>query len=76
MQKKEWRSLGTLLRRRSGSSGRGEDTKSGYEDIYEVEDAHVKDFASFTGRFELSLPDPLESAKTPTAEVIARYNAQ
>jgi hypothetical protein len=35
----------------------------------------VKDFASLTGRFELDLPDPLDSAKAPTAEIIARYSA-
>jgi alpha-L-fucosidase 2 len=36
---------------------------------------HVDDFTSLTGRFTLSLPDPLKSSQTPTSEVIARYNA-
>ena len=37
--------------------------------------AHIEDFASLTGRFSLSLPDPLNSANTPTAELIERYNS-
>ncbi|KAL1801116.1 hypothetical protein ACET3X_001458 [Alternaria dauci] len=36
---------------------------------------HIEDFTSLTGRFTLSLPDPLKSSQTPTSEVIARYNA-
>ncbi|CAN9120406.1 unnamed protein product [Alternaria sp. RS040] len=36
---------------------------------------HIDDFTSLTGRFTLSLPDPLKSSQTPTSEVIARYNA-
>ncbi|KAJ4371828.1 hypothetical protein N0V86_008382 [Didymella sp. IMI 355093] len=37
--------------------------------------AHVEDFTSLTGRFSLSLPDPLNSTDTPTSELIARYNS-
>jgi alpha-L-fucosidase 2 len=43
--------------------------------LAKLRDAHVKDFASLTGRFELDLPDPLDSAKALTAEIIARYSA-
>jgi alpha-L-fucosidase 2 len=43
--------------------------------LVELRDAHVKDFASLTSRFELDLPDSLDSAKAPTAEIIARYSA-
>jgi alpha-L-fucosidase 2 len=37
--------------------------------------AHIEDFTSLTGRCSLSLPDPLDSANTPTAELIERYNS-
>lgn len=37
--------------------------------------AHIEDFTSLTGRFSLSLPDPLNSANTPTAKLIERYNS-
>lgn len=40
-----------------------------------LKDAHVRDFEPLTNRFVLSLPDPLDSAKIPTADVIARYSA-
>jgi alpha-L-fucosidase 2 len=43
--------------------------------LVELQKIHVEDFRSLTGRFSLSLPDPLDSAKTPTPEIIARYNA-
>lgn len=36
---------------------------------------HIDDFTSLTGRFTLSLPDPLKSSQAPTSDVIARYNA-
>ncbi|KZM26854.1 alpha-L-fucosidase [Ascochyta rabiei] len=38
--------------------------------------SHIEDFLSLTGCFSLSLPDPLNSAETPTSELIARYNAK
>ncbi|KAF2128266.1 glycoside hydrolase family 95 protein [Dothidotthia symphoricarpi CBS 119687] len=41
----------------------------------ELKDNHVQDFEALTGRFSLSLSDPLNSAETPTEEVIARYSA-
>lgn len=37
--------------------------------------AHIEDFTSLTGRFSLSLPDPLNSARTETSELINRYNS-
>lgn len=40
----------------------------------ELKRAHVEDFTSLTGRFELSLPDPLNSAVIETAEIIERYD--
>ncbi|KAJ4321393.1 hypothetical protein N0V94_002930 [Neodidymelliopsis sp. IMI 364377] len=43
--------------------------------LAELQKVHVEDLRSLTGRFSLSLPDPLGSAKTPTSEIIARYNA-
>jgi alpha-L-fucosidase 2 len=43
--------------------------------LAELRDAHVKDFALLIGRFELDLPDSLDLAKAPTAEIIARYSA-
>lgn len=43
--------------------------------LEELQKSHVDDFTSLTGRFSLSLPDPLNSADTPTSELIARYNA-
>jgi alpha-L-fucosidase 2 len=67
-----------------GYSFRGEDPAATVEErtskavaktFTELRNAHVQDFASLTGRFELSLSDPLGSVKIPTAEIIARYNA-
>lgn len=40
-----------------------------------LQSSHVDDFTQLTGRFALSLPDPLESANTPTSELLNRYNA-
>lgn len=37
--------------------------------------AHIKDFTSLTGRFSLSLPDSLDSAGTPTSELLTRYDS-
>ncbi|KAF3049056.1 hypothetical protein E8E11_009626 [Didymella keratinophila] len=37
--------------------------------------AHVEDFTSLTGGFSLSLPDPLNSADTPTTELVERYSS-
>lgn len=41
----------------------------------ELQNRHINDFTSLTGRFTLSLPDLLNSSQTPTSELIARYNA-
>ncbi|KAF9697577.1 hypothetical protein EKO04_004313 [Ascochyta lentis] len=43
--------------------------------LEQLRGSHVEDFMSLTSRFSLSLPDPLNSAETPTSELIARYNA-
>lgn len=40
-----------------------------------LQESHIEDFTSLTGRFSLSLSDPLNSTKTPTSELITRYNA-
>lgn len=40
-----------------------------------LQESHTTDFTSLTGRFSLSLPDPLGSANSPTSELLARYNA-
>ncbi|KAJ4982580.1 glycoside hydrolase family 95 protein [Stagonosporopsis vannaccii] len=40
-----------------------------------LHEAHIDDFTQLTGRFVLSLPDPLESAKSSTSELLARYSA-
>ncbi|KAF1347347.1 glycoside hydrolase family 95 protein-like protein [Lizonia empirigonia] len=67
-----------------GYSFRGEDLGSAVEattlaaaakTLDKLRDSHVADFTSLTGRFSLSLPDPLKSEDTPTSELIARYNA-
>ncbi|KAJ8108992.1 hypothetical protein OPT61_g7779 [Boeremia exigua] len=41
-----------------------------------LQQSHIKDFTSLTGRFSLSLPDPLKSANTPTSDLLLRYNAK
>jgi alpha-L-fucosidase 2 len=41
----------------------------------ELKARHVEDFISLSSRFELNLPDPLDSSEVPTSELIARYNA-
>ncbi|KAJ4377509.1 hypothetical protein N0V83_000334 [Neocucurbitaria cava] len=67
-----------------GYSFRGEDPgptvekstlKASTKTIAELRDGHIADFTSLTSRFKLTLPDPLDSAQTPTSELIARYNA-
>jgi alpha-L-fucosidase 2 len=67
-----------------GYSFRGEDPSLAVEDRtrkaatktpFQLKDAHVKDSASLTSRFELHLPDSTNSSQTQTAELIARYNA-
>ena len=40
-----------------------------------LQQSHVADFKSLTGRFSLSLPDPLNSAEIQTSELIARYSS-
>lgn len=49
--------------------------KAAAKSLLDLKKNHVKDFESLTGRFKLSLPDPLKSASTPTSELIARYTA-
>ncbi|CAO2652325.1 Nn.00g006080.m01.CDS01 [Neocucurbitaria sp. VM-36] len=49
--------------------------KAATKTIAELRKSHIADFTSLTSRFELTLPDPLGSAQTPTSELIARYNA-
>jgi alpha-L-fucosidase 2 len=67
-----------------GYSFRGEDPGSAVEDktqraaaksLTQLRDAHLKDFASLTGRFEHHLPDSRNSSQIQTAELISRYNA-
>jgi alpha-L-fucosidase 2 len=41
----------------------------------ELEKAHIEDFAALTGRFELSLPDTLNSSRLETSNLIRRYGA-
>jgi alpha-L-fucosidase 2 len=43
--------------------------------IAELRENHRQDFVGLFERFTLSLPDPLDSAKTPTAELLARFNS-
>lgn len=49
--------------------------KAATKTFAELRNGHIADFTSLTSRFELTLPDPLGSAQTPTSELIARYNA-
>ena len=67
-----------------GYSFRGEDPGPAVEVIThaaaaktleELQKRHIEDFTALTGRFLLSLPNPLDSANIPTSELIARYNA-
>ncbi|KNG44481.1 glycoside hydrolase family 95 protein [Stemphylium lycopersici] len=67
-----------------GYSFRGEDPgpavefttqKAAAKTLEELTTSHTKDFTSLTSRFELSLPDPLDSSQTPTSELVARYDS-
>ncbi len=40
-----------------------------------LRDRHTKEFETWTRRFELHLPDPLNAAQIPTSDLIARYQA-
>lgn len=70
--------------REFGYSFRGEDPGEEVEKATEaaaargftsLRERHVDDFESLTNRFTFSLPDPLNSVETETAELILRYNA-
>ncbi|USP80143.1 glycoside hydrolase family 95 protein [Curvularia clavata] len=65
-------------------SFRGEDPGPKVEEITkkaagksfdELKTSHIEDFTSLTGRFELLLPDPLNSSQVPTPELTARYDS-
>lgn len=43
--------------------------------LEKLQESHIEDFTSLTGRFSLSLPDPLNSVDTQTSEIIGRYTA-
>ncbi|KAF2845709.1 glycoside hydrolase family 95 protein [Plenodomus tracheiphilus IPT5] len=68
----------------SGYSFRSEDPgplvesttqKAAARTLAELEGAHIKDFNILVGRFELNLPDNLNSSQVPTADLIERYNS-
>lgn len=66
-----------------GYSFRGEDSgpaveevtrKAASKSLIELKFSHVEDYNSLMGRFELVLPDSLNSSQVPTSELIARYD--
>lgn len=69
---------------RYGYSFKGEDPgpaveartlKAAAKTLQELQTAHVEDFSTLTSRFELSLPDTLNSAQLETSDLTRRYNA-
>ncbi|KAH9869857.1 hypothetical protein J1614_006777 [Plenodomus biglobosus] len=50
--------------------------KAATKNLEELEGAHIEDFAKIISRFELSLPDTLNSSQTPIADLIERYNSE
>lgn len=68
-----------------GYSYRGEDPSSAIQastraaavqTLERLQQTHIEDFTSLTGRFSLSLPDTLNSVDTPTSELITHYNSK
>lgn len=49
--------------------------KAAAKSLDELMNSHTEDFTSLTGRFELLLPDPLNSSQTPTPKLTARYDS-
>jgi len=48
-------------------------SKAAAKTLDQLRGAHVDDFTTLTGRFELSLPDTLNSSQVQTSELVTRY---